>query len=219
MKLKSLFILATFAVALPSCEKDSVTGSGNIQTVQRQTADFTKVATRGSAVVHIEYGTAFEVKVKGYANLLPYLKTTVENGVLNVRYENTGQVRNDNTEVFITMPVLTGLFSSGSGDMHAAGDFGSSAGFEAEISGSADIFIEKAAVEKFVLRSSGSGSFGGFGFKTQLADVEISGSGEARLTVDQKLTVKINGSGSVYYQGSPSTVDNDISGSGKVIKQ
>lgn len=219
MKVKFIFLLAAFAAAFASCKKDSVTGNGSIQTQERNVSAFTKVATQGSTTIHIVQGADFEVKAKGYANLLPYLKTTVENGILSVRYENTGNVRNDNSEVFITMPALTGLSSSGSGDMHVAGEFNNNTNFDVHISGSADITVEKGVAENFVLRSSGSGSFDSFGFTSQHADIAISGSGEARITVGQKLKVKINGSGSVYYKGNPATVDNDISGSGKVIKQ
>lgn len=219
MGVRFIFLLVAFAAAFASCKKDLVTGNGSIQTQERNVSVFTKVATQGSTVIHIVHGTDFEVKAKGYANLLPYLKTTVNNGVLSVRYEDTRNVRNDNTEVFITMPVLTGLSSSGSGDIHAAGEFGSIANFDATISGSADITVEKGAAENFVLRSSGSGSFDGFGFTSQDADIAISGSGEAKITVDQKLKVKINGSGNVYYKGDPATIDDDISGSGKVIKK
>ncbi|HRP56774.1 DUF2807 domain-containing protein [Agriterribacter sp.] len=219
MKVKFIFLLVAFTATVASCKKESLTGDGAVQTEERNVNAFTKVATHGSTTIHIVQGADFEVKVKGYANLLPYLKTTVENGVLSVRYENTRNVRNDNSEVFITMPVLTGLSSSGSGDMHAAGEFGSNTNFDVNISGSADITVEKGAAENFVLHSSGSGSFNSFGFTSQNADIAISGSGTAKITVSQKLKVKINGSGSVYYKGDPATVDNDISGSGKVIKQ
>ena len=219
MKGSYFFLLAAFTVAFTSCKKDPVTGNGSIQTQEREVSAFTKVSTQGSTIIHIVQGTDFEVKVKGYANLLPYLKTTVNNGTLSVRYEDTRNVRNDNSEVYITMPVLTGLSSSGSGDMHVAGEFNNNTNFDAHISGSADITVEKGAAENFVLHSSGSGSFDSFGFIAQHADIAISGSGAARITVGQKLKVKINGSGSVYYKGDPATVDNDISGSGKVIKQ
>ncbi|HTN06733.1 GIN domain-containing protein [Agriterribacter sp.] len=219
MKGSYFFLLAAFLLAFLSCKKDPVTGNGSIQTQERDVSAFTKVATQGSTIIHIVQGTDFEVKVKGYANLLPYLKTTVNNGTLSVRYEDTRNVRNDNSEVYITMPVLTGLSSSGSGDMHVAGEFNNNTNFDVYISGSANITVEKGAAENFVLRSSGSGSFDSFGFIAQHADIAISGSGEAGITVVQKLKVKINGSGSVYYKGDPATVDNDISGSGKVIKQ
>src|SRR5690606_18597342 len=105
------------------------------------------------------------------------------------------------------------------GNMQVMGEFGNSTNFDVYISCSADITVEKAATENFVLRSSGSGSFDSFGFSSQIADVAISGSGEAKITVSQTLNVTINGSGSVYYKGDPGSVHNDISGSGKVIKQ
>ncbi len=219
MKVEFIFLLVAFTTTVASCKKESLTGGGTVQTEDRDVNAFTKVSTQGSTTIHIVQGAHFEVKVKGYANLLPYLKTTAENGILLVRYENTTNVRNDNSEVFITMPELTGLSSSGSGDMHVAGEFGSNTDFDVDISGSAHITVEKGAAENFVLRSSGSGNFDSFGFTSQNADIIISGSGEAKITVAKKLEVKINGSGSVYYKGDPAIVNNDISGSGKVIKQ
>ncbi len=219
MKVKFIFFLAAFTATMASCKKESLTGDGTVQTQERDVNAFTRVATQGSTTIHIVQGTNFEVKVKGYANLLPYLKTTVENGALSVRYENTRNVRNDNSEVFITMPAITGLTSSGSGNMHVVGEFANSTNFDVYMSGSADITVEKGTAENFMLRSSGSGNFDSFGFTSQNADIAISGSGKAKITVDKKLEVKINGSGSVYYKGDPGTVNNDISGSGKVIKQ
>ena len=67
MKRGYIFLLAAFAAACASCEKDMVTGNGVIQTQERDVSAFTKVATEGSTVIHIEQGTDFEVKVKGYA--------------------------------------------------------------------------------------------------------------------------------------------------------
>jgi hypothetical protein len=219
MKVKFIFLLAAFTATIASCKKEALTGEGAVKTEERSVNSFTKVSTQGSTAIHIVQGANFEVKAKGYANLLPYLKTTVENGVLLVRYENTRRVRNDNSEVFITMPALTGLSSSGSGDMHAAGEFSGNTSFDVNISGSAHITVEKGAAENFVLRSAGSGNFDSYGFTSQNADITISGSGEAKITVGKKLEVKINGSGRVYYKGDPAIVNNDISGSGKVIRQ
>src|SRR5690606_3472092 len=102
MRVKFIFLLAAFTATVASCKKESLTGDGAVQTQERHVNAFTRVATEGSTTIHIAQGENFEVKVKGYANLLPYLKTTVQNGVLSVRYENIRDVRNDNSEVFIT---------------------------------------------------------------------------------------------------------------------
>lgn len=219
MKMKSVFLLLPWTWVFASCEKDMITGNGNVQTIERQVDDFTKVATQGSTVIHIVKGADFEVKLKGYANLLPYLKTTVSNGTLSVRYENKSQVRNDNSEVYITMPVLNGLSSGGSGNMYIAGAFNNNLNFNVSISGAADITMEQGSAENLVVHSAGSGSFDSFGFTAQRADIAISGSGEAKFTVEQKLNVTINGSGSVYYKGNPGTIEKTINGSGKLVHQ
>jgi hypothetical protein len=219
MKRGYIFLLAAFAVACASCEKDMVTGNGSIQTQERDVSAFTKVATQGSTIIHIEQGTDFEVKVKGYANLLPYLKTVVSNGTLSVHYEDTRSVRNDNSEVFITMPVLTGLSSRGSGDIYVAGAFNDNSDFVAAISGSANIAVEKGSADHFTLQSSGSGNFKSFGFTAATADITITGSGDAEIGIAEQLKAKIRGSGNIYYKGDPGAVEIEISGSGKVMKR
>lgn len=217
MKGAYIFLLAAFTAACASCEKDTITGNGSIQTQERDVSAFNRVATQGSTVIHIVQGTVFEVKVKGYANLLPYLKTIVNNGTLSVHYEDTRSVRNDNSEVFITMPALTGLSSQGSGDIYVAGAFNNN--LDAAISGSANIVVEKGSADHFTLQSFGSGNFKSFGFTATAADITIAGSGDTEIGIVQQLKAKIRGSGNIYYKGDPAAVEIDISGSGKVIKR
>jgi hypothetical protein len=64
---------------------------------------------------------------------------------------------------------------------------------------------------------TGSGTYEGFGIETVSTYVNISGSGDAEVLVNQYLDVKITGSGNVYYRGTPS-LETDITGSGQVIK-
>ncbi len=52
---------------------------------------------------------------------------------------------------------------------------------------------------------------------TQCA-VRISGSGNVEINVKDELDATISGSGSVSYKGSPSKVNSNASGSGKVRK-
>lgn len=219
MKITYVAAIAAVTILVSSCKKDLITGSGEIKTEQRNLEDFTAISTEGSSKVHIIKGNVFEVKVKAYANLLPYLETIVQNGKLSIRYKNTSSVRDDNSEIFITMPALTGLQTFGSGDIDATGDFNGAVDFSAEIRGSASINIANGTAEKLVLQSSGSGNFKSFGLTAQQAQISISGSGDAEITVAQKLKTLINGSGNIYYKGTPSAIENNINGSGKVIKQ
>ncbi|OJY90842.1 MAG: hypothetical protein BGP13_12585 [Sphingobacteriales bacterium 40-81] len=219
MKLESMVLTMVVAVIFTSCEKDNITGRGTVQTETREVGAFTKVSVEGSTDIHITQGNSFKVSVKAYDNLLPYLVTYVENGALVVKYEHTANVRNDNSEVFITMPVLEGLSTKGSGDIDVKGAFEHTPFFDASISGSADISIENAVAEKLQLSISGSGDFNSFGFSIKEADVKISGSGDVEITVNEKLKAKISGSGNIYYKGDPAVIDDNISGSGKLVQK
>jgi hypothetical protein len=62
---------------------------------------------------------------------------------------------------------------------------------------------------------AGSGDYRAEELKTEYSDVEIKGSGDARLHAELGLDARILGSGSVYYLGNAS-VKTNTSGSGRV---
>ena len=172
-------------------------------TEQRNVTNFTKIKTFGSNNVLVTQGAAFSVEVKGYGNLLPYFETTVNGGVLELKYKNNTRIRNDNIEVHITMPLLTGLWSYGSGDILCAGNFAGNISFEVNIHGSGDISIEKGDTQKFTGATTGSGSLKAFGFEADNADMTITGSGNQEISVNTRLDGNITGSGNIYYKGTP----------------
>ena len=219
MKLKCMILAAGMVALFASCKKDGITGTGPVKTEDRVLNGFTKVSVEGSTDIHIIKGSNFDVSVKAYGNLLPYLITRVENGTLIVKYENTANVSSDNSEVFITMPVLNGLSAKGSGNIDVKGSFEHTQNFNANINGSSDITIEQALAEKLILNISGSGNFKSFGLVLDEGDISISGSGDVEVTVNEKLKAKISGSGNIYYKGNPTSIEDNISGSGKLIKR
>ena len=219
--MKSTFyaLLITAAVtSLCSCSKDRITGSGNVKTEDRQLTGFTKVSTQGSTNVFITQGTSFKVSVKAYENLVPYLETEVVNGTLEVHYKDNTNVKNDNAEVYVTMPSLAGTFISGSAGIAVEGIF-SGTQLNASISGSGNIDFANGAYDNVDYQSSGSGNLGAFGLTAKHAAIAISGSGNASITATESLDVHISGSGTVYYKGNPEEVNSEISGSGKLISQ
>lgn len=216
--MKIMAFVASVTIVFSSCDKEGIWGNGSIKTEERTLNAFTKVSVEGSTQVHIIRGEDFDVAVKAYANILPHLKTKVDNGILTIKFENSVNVKNDNSEVFITMPVLNGLHTSGSGDIDVKGNFVATETFNAGISGSADISIENATSDKLKVSIAGSGDFKSFGFNAKEADIQISGSGNVELTVSEKLVAKIRGSGNIYYKNNPA-IDADISGSGKLVKK
>ncbi len=203
-------------LSLFSCSKENIKGSGSVTTEQRNLTGFTSVSSSGSSKVFITQGNFFSVEVKGYANLLPYYETRVVNNELRLGYRDNVSVKNDNTEVFVTLPSVEALKLSGSGDIRTSGTFPFVADFNASISGSGNIHYSDGSAGFFNSSISGSGSMYMLGLKAEKAEAITSGSGNTEISVATHLQVKISGSGNVYYRGNPLIVTN-ISGSGEVI--
>lgn len=213
------FIVASIllSVLFLSCKKEKITGSGNIITEPRNVSNFYSVSAFGSSEVYITYGTQFSVSVNGYENIVPELKTYVEDGTLIIKYDNNVNITNDNSKVYVTMPSLVGVSGNGDNDIKVSGNFIGMENLSATTSGSGDIKIESGQADNLVLKISGSGDISAFGLSSKNATVNINGSGDAEVSVSQKLKANISGSGNIYYKGNP-TIDASISGSGKVIK-
>jgi hypothetical protein len=206
-------LLAIFLLA--SCSKERLVGSGPVVTESRNAANFTKVTTSGSTNVHIEKGTAFSVQVKGHSNLLPHFETRVNNQTLEVGYKDVTSIRNDNVEVFVTLPAFEGVRINGSADIAVKDDFSSNR-MDFSISGSGTIDFETGTTQNLYTDISGSGSIRLYGLTTSHADVSLSGSGTMEVNVATRLKATISGSGTVYYKGNP-VIESTVSGSGKII--
>ena len=216
--MKQIFLFSVVSlILLTSCTKDRITGSGSSSVEHRSLTGFTSVEMSGSTNVLVRQGANFDVQVQGYDNLLPYFETRVSNGALKLGFKNNVIVHNDNIQVTVTLPILSGLSISGSGDMQALGNFTGSSVMEARISGSGNISIEQGITDNFYANISGSGNIHAFGLQSKKAEVNSSGSGSVELKCSDELKVKISGSGDVYYKGTPA-VSAEISGSGRVVK-
>lgn len=218
MKSKYIFAALILIGGLSSCERDVIRGEGQVVRESRQAKDFTAVDMGGASTVHIAYGTSFNVEVKGYANLVPLYRSEVRNGKLILGFKDNYNIRNDNTEVFITMPELTSLHLSGSGDSDVSGYFPNVQSLSLSISGSGNIDMGKCSADNLDIQISGSGDINAFSVLAENAEISISGSGKAMAKVTDELNISISGSGKVYYRGNP-RIQSKISGSGEIIKQ
>lgn len=213
--MNKLFLLTAGLIMLVSCSKERVSGSGPVTTEDRSVSNFTKVSSSGSTNVHIVKGANFSVQVKGYSNLLPYFETKLRNNTLEVGYRNGTNVRNDNLEVFVTMPVFEGAAVSGSADVDVKGNFTANR-MDVSISGSGNISLQSGNTQTLDADISGSGGIAAFGVTADKADISISGSGTAEVKAVTHLKANISGSGNIYYKGAPA-IESSVSGSGKLV--
>ena len=215
-----LVFLASLLLLLVSCSKERVAGSGPVTSTERTLDDaFNKVSANGSMPVFIEKGATPKVVVKGYSNLFPHIKTEVRNdGTLEIGIADEVNIRNNNIEVFVTLPYLNKVKQNGSGKATVRSGFKQD-GMEADLTGSGSITIEGGQVNSFSANLSGSGKVRAFGLETGESHVWLSGSGVVQVTTYVKLRANVSGSGEVQYKGNPGTVESFVSGSGIVVRK
>ncbi|MFC2090373.1 GIN domain-containing protein [Bacteroidota bacterium] len=186
-------IVASITLASCSDSFDRVTGDGPIVTRTLQLDPFSSIEMQGIDDVYITYGTEQSVRVEGHENIIARIKTAVVNGTWYIELENENYGHYELT-YYLQMPAIENIASSGTGDV---------------------IISESMQLEDVSISLVGTGSFLGFPLSADNCNVDISGSGDCEITVNNSLDVIIDGTGSVYYKGSPQ-VNADITGTGKV---
>lgn len=199
-----------------------------------QLADFERIATTGSQDLEISFGETFSVQAEGE---VARLHVAVENGELVVRpVDGRGWDWDDfdSTRISVTLPRLTRVSLTGSGDVRIDGvkgdkfagvidgGFGGSLtvnGLEVDeaeftINGLGEI---AAAGTTRATRTTinGVGEVQGGELRSQTAVVAVNGRGEVELTVDQQADVSVRGPGEVEIRG-PARCSIATSGPGSV---
>jgi hypothetical protein len=208
-------------------------GNGDRKSEQRDAADFERVDNMSELDVVVEQGEAFNVRVSIDENLLDHVDTVVESGTLFIRTHGIVRELVKGPHVRITMPLLTGLRSSGSGDVDAldfqdsaevsleatgSGDLswtGSADALDVEASGSGDLTLHGSAGQ-LDGHVSGSGDVAGRDCPLDSATVHVSGSGDAQFTVNGDLDASVSGSGDLDIYGTPTIVRRADTGSGDI---
>jgi hypothetical protein len=192
-------ILPAAILMLSSCGGDKwpcVNGHGDSVTETRSLNGFTGVSNEMEATVYITQGAEFEVRIEGQQNVLDDITTKVSGSELEIYSEHC---INDALPVivYVTMPTITSLNVSGSGNMFTQ---------------------NKINTTEMDIDISGSGTFTAIDTIIALnIDMQISGSGDMNLIADAPLvTSDISGSGNVSISGNGATTSTQISGSGQI---
>ncbi len=218
-KFYQFIIIIITGITLTSCQKNVLTGKGEILTEERTATAFTGVRIDNDAEVTIIKGDNISVKLNGYANLVSNYTTKTEGNTLVLKFKDEFyNIHNNNIKITITTPVIETVYSNGSANMQVKGLFTGNK-FSAYINGSGNLNAESQYYNHAEFYVNGSGNIQAGDFKTGNNNVYINGSGTATVQADKALGIIIHGSGKVYYKGNPQSVNTEISGSGKVVKQ
>lgn len=209
------------------------------ETQTRKVDKFTDISLRVAATVHLQQGEPQSLEIIAKSSTLEDLITEVKDGKLIIRFPNKDffwkPFQPGEITINITVPEITGLGVSGSGDIIAAdgiktkdlelavsgsgnikiGDLDAVA-VKSIISGSGNIVLSGSkAAEDLSVAISGSGDFKGLDYNADDVNIRVSGSGNVGVQANKNLNVRLAGSGDVTYKGHP-LVDQSVAGSGKV---
>ncbi|MEO5908990.1 MAG: head GIN domain-containing protein [Ginsengibacter sp.] len=230
--MKNFIILLIASMSFASCA--SISGNGNVRDEKGELSPIQTVKSSGSIDVQIKIGSEYSLVVQNDENLLPYVITEVDDGVLNIHYKSDYSITNDHAKVIVTAPTLQKLISSGSADINSDGIIQSSNEIEINTSGSGDINLQMDApsikatgsgsgnislsgrTKDFFCKVSGSGNISCANLKSENAEIRVSGSADVHVFASISLKVNVTGSGDVYYAGNPTSPEIHITGSGTV---
>jgi hypothetical protein len=227
MKIHALVVLA-------GCSWTGVPGSGNARTEVRNAPPFSAVDVAGPIDADIAIGPGSRVEITGDDNIVPLITTDVHGDRLEI-----GTRKNIRPSVHlvarITVPRLTGIGLTGSGDITARGV--KTDRLELTLSGSGTIRADGVQADRVGVDLSGSGTIRADGtareaqvevlgsgtvtldqLAAERASVSVSGSGDVAVAAARVLDVSITGSGDVTYRGDPE-LNKRITGSGSVSKR
>ncbi|WP_299533462.1 head GIN domain-containing protein [Ulvibacterium sp.] len=216
-----------------------IKGNGHVVTVERTTDTYNGISASGFYDIQLIDGKEGELTLKGEENILDNIETEVRRGTLHIKSRDNKQLIPSRGEgVFITVSVdeIDKIRLSGSGDFIGTKTLRTddmdiqvsgakhidltidAANITVATSGSSDIDL-KGNSEELRIRSSGSSNVRAYELVVDEATLELSGSSDVEVTVNESLTSRVSGSGNIQYRGNPSKVLNQISGSGSVSKK
>lgn len=234
---KILLLLLPAAALISSCNfaGKRVKGNGHVSTEERSVAGFDGVRSSGSFDLYVSQGPQ-SLRIEAEENLLPYIETHVEDGILRINTKNNTWLRSTrDIKIYATAPNFKLIRSSGSGDIKGQTKLTHPERIEVGISGSADINIDvdapeveaeitgsgnvdvKGTTRVFKARISGSGNIKASDLQSEESEIRITGSGDASVYASVKLDVRVTGSGNVRYKGG-AQVNSQITGGGGVSK-
>ena len=191
-----------------------VQGSGIAVTQTRAVTGFSSLDLASSNNVTVELGSPQSVVVRADSNLISHVTTNVVAGTLVIA--DTGSFTTKTPmSVKVSVPSLTGLNLSGSGQLSVTGI--DTPRLTVTISGSGLLYAAGSASRLDVTLSGD-----GMAQLNQLTASEVhavlTGSGLIQVTAITSLDAAVSGSGAIVYSGNPPQVTSSVTGTGTVTR-
>ncbi|MBI2729293.1 MAG: DUF2807 domain-containing protein [Sphingobacteriales bacterium] len=234
--LSALALFASFIIFQSSCKV--INGNHDVITETRSIGTFTKIRLSGFANVHLMQGKTEDLKISGESNIISRIRTRVEGDVLIIDTRNQFNFNtHEPVTIYVATPDIEKISVSGAGDLYGENKWELDKGVELHTSGAGKIKAELNSPEVEVSVSgagdvmlagetkdmkadiSGAGKIKAENLKSENAEVEVSGAGDANVFASVFLKARVSGAGKINYWGNPQKVDSHESGAGDINKK
>jgi|SRR5690348_15737945 hypothetical protein len=188
-------------------------GSGVPGTQARDLPAFDRVELAGSNDVMVHVGGKQLVVVEADDNLLDRVTTRVRTSTLVIANTPGSFTTRSPMRVDVTVPSLSGLTLSGSGNVVVSGVRADR--FDVSLSGSGTLTGSGAAT-RLDVTVPGSGSVEFIPLAAKTVRAAVSGSGSIFVTATERLDASVSGAGAILYAGHPTAVTKNVTGSGAI---
>jgi len=218
-----------------SCNVIGENGNGKVVKQDRKVTSFNAIDVSGAFEIYLRQGETEGVTVESDENLLPFIRTEVVGSELRIDTKNHPMHHVTVMKVFITIKDLKKVDVSGAVDLQtenrltltelsldASGASDSKLDIavqklDLDCSGASKIYFTGMAVN-VRMDLSGASEISAFDLPAETCSIELSGAGEAEINVTKSLIAEISGAGTVVYKGSPTQIDQRVSGAGSIRK-
>lgn len=214
--MKKLLVISLASIfALTSCNWHRIRGNGSIKTETRDVAAFEAITCDGGYEMQIDCQEKQSLSIETDENLLPLVKTEVHNNTLHV-YTKGILFPTNRIRIAVSIPNISEFTSNGSTDCDINNINNSALDIGIHGSGKLHLYGKSGTVN---IHTAGSSKIDATSLISENSDVQINGSGNIQVYTTNSIHVQINGSGTVKYRGEPKNVNQQINGSGRIIKE
>lgn len=237
------FLLLSTGFYYSGCNSagDCFHGTGSVITEDRNLAAITNIYLTGNIDLIVHKDSNRRMRVKAGENLIDGIETKVESGTLRISNTNKcNWVRHLDPELVVEIwtDTLEGiLVEDATGNMEFS-DTLSTTIFRLDIfnsygsyniktntetltlaihNGAADIKAEGTSINQYIYHV-GYGEINALGVSSENVYINNRGTNDIFIRTKNLLDAKIEYTGNIYYNGNPGTINQQITGTGKLIK-
>lgn len=231
-------ILVFLIIGSSSCfisPHETIYGSGNVVTEERDIGEFTGLKVSSGIDVVIRQGKEISLELEADDNLHEVIITEVDGNTLKI-YTRKNIRKSRSKKVFLVYKDLNTIRISSAGDvtgentlktgtldidLSSAGDLNLEVQAEkiiCEISSSGDARLS-GNTEVLVASLSSAGDLHAYELVAEKADVSCSSAGDARVYATEEFNLRSSSAGSIYYKGDGRVVNSHTSSAGSIVKK